>query len=153
MILTKQVDGLKRATSQCLVQNFLCSSFRPLLLVLSLHPAEKSLASSICLLPPFRYLQTFIRTPDHVSHDTYGLTRNLKKVLQDSQVALEDLWATTMAWQAFRKTNINIMKQDYLTEKDNELERGTITATRCREQFTRSFHIQSRWVCMKHAYQ
>jgi len=58
-----------------------------------------------------------------------------------------------MAWQAFGKININIMKQDYLTEKDNELERGAIMATRCREQFTRSFHIQPRWVCMKHAYQ
>ena len=38
------------------VWNFLCSSFRPLLLVLSLHTTEKSLASSICLPPPFRYL-------------------------------------------------------------------------------------------------
>ena len=73
------------------VWHFLCSSFRLLLLVLSLHTTEKSLASSTCLPSPFRYLQTFIRTPDHVSHDTYGLTRNLKKVLQDSQVALEDL--------------------------------------------------------------
>jgi len=39
-----------------LVWNFLCSSFRPLLLVLSLHTTKKSLASSICLPLPFRYL-------------------------------------------------------------------------------------------------
>jgi len=36
-----------------LVQNFLCSSFRPLLFVLSLHTTDKSLASSICLPLPF----------------------------------------------------------------------------------------------------
>ena len=38
------------------VWNFLYSSFRPLLLVLLLHTTEKSLASSICLPAPFRYL-------------------------------------------------------------------------------------------------
>ena len=45
-----------------LVWNFLCSNFRLLLLVLSLHITEKSLASSICLPPPCRYLWTFIRS-------------------------------------------------------------------------------------------
>ena len=38
------------------VWNFLCSSFRPLLLVLSLPTTEKRLASSICLPLHFRYL-------------------------------------------------------------------------------------------------
>ena len=46
-----------------LVWNFLCSSFRPLLLVLLLHITKKNLASSICLPSPFRYLQTLIRSP------------------------------------------------------------------------------------------
>ena len=49
------------------VWNFLCSSFRPLLLVLSLHTTEKSLASSLCLPLPLRYLQTFIRSPPQSS--------------------------------------------------------------------------------------
>jgi len=39
-----------------LIWNFLCTSFRPLLPVLLLHTTEKSLASSICLPRPFRYL-------------------------------------------------------------------------------------------------
>ena len=42
--------------------NFLCSRVRPLLLALLLH-AEKSLASSFCLPPPFRYLKMFTRFP------------------------------------------------------------------------------------------
>ena len=37
-----------------LVRNFLCSSFRPLLLVLLLHTTKKNLASSICLPPPLK---------------------------------------------------------------------------------------------------
>lgn len=41
---------------QMLVWNFLCSSFRPLLLVLLLCISKKSLAPSICLLPVFGYL-------------------------------------------------------------------------------------------------
>ena len=41
-----------------LVWNFLCSGFRPLLLVSDRYTTEKSLASFICLPPPFRNLKT-----------------------------------------------------------------------------------------------
>ena len=39
-----------------ILQSFLCSSFRPLLLILLLCTTEKRLASSVCLSTPFRYL-------------------------------------------------------------------------------------------------
>jgi len=45
-----------------LVQNFLCSGFRPLLLVVSLCTTNYSLASSICLPPPL-FIRGFIRSP------------------------------------------------------------------------------------------
>ena len=78
MVLNNSIDGHSTTSLhslfQCsvtlttkkfnmLVQNFLCSSFRPLLLVLSLCTTKKSLASYTCLPPPFRYLYTFIRSP------------------------------------------------------------------------------------------
>ena len=51
-----------------LVQNFLCSSFKPLLLDLSLCTTEKSLASSICLpLPLDSYKHLSVDDDEHLS--------------------------------------------------------------------------------------
>ena len=48
--LLRHPDGKKSFLMS--VQNFLCSTVRPLLLVLWLHTTERSLASSVCLHLP-----------------------------------------------------------------------------------------------------
>ena len=80
-------------TSCMFVWNFKFSIFRPLLFVFSLYNAEKSLTSSLCLPPPFSYLQTLARPPPHSSFSQAEQTQATQPFLiRDAPHSLSSLW-------------------------------------------------------------